>query len=48
MTEALQLATRDEARSAKAAPGALPGFERDSHGKPESHSPPKTCTPSAT
>ena len=34
MTETLQLAARDEARIADAAPCVLPGFGRDSHGKP--------------
>ena len=34
MTETLQLAARDETRIANAAPCMLPGFGRDSHGKP--------------
>ena len=34
MTEVLQLDARDKTRAADAAPCALPGFGRDSHGKP--------------
>ncbi len=34
MTETLQLVARDQARIAEGAPGVLPGFGRDSQGKP--------------